>query len=256
MDCDHFSCLLTWPLEHCSTEFKTLQMLFWSGPTYFGWVEARRRIDTCSILLDKLQTMRTLKGRQILSQFDQLDVAHLVDGATWFFTDGRSYCLFDKSLRMDFFAQFSTFPTFCWFISSSLHVQDSILRYSFNLKINLALWLFETSWLKISYKSLCTSLIIRCIASEVSCLRLALPYKSPCTSHVITNRLLLLHWESFEQISISVLRSNSVDAICWHKTVYDDDCMWFRLPELQSLILRCGLCSQYTASWSRFLWLW
>ena len=31
--------------------FLTLQMLFWFGPPYFDWVEARRRIDTCSIPL-------------------------------------------------------------------------------------------------------------------------------------------------------------------------------------------------------------
>ena len=34
-----------------SKEFLTLQMLFKFGPSYFDWVEARRRIDKCSIPL-------------------------------------------------------------------------------------------------------------------------------------------------------------------------------------------------------------
>ena len=35
------------------------------------------------------------------------------------------------------------------------------------------------------------------------------------------------------------LRVGSLDAVCWHRTMYDD-CMWLRLPELQSLILCSG----------------
>ena len=46
-------------------------------------------------------------------------------------------------------------------------------------------------------------------------------------------------WEVFEQYSISVFRDYSVDAICWHRNVYDD-CMWLRWSQLQSSILCSG----------------
>ena len=65
--------LLTELSRYDSTEFSTLHMLLWFGPLYFDWVEARRHIDTCSI--------RTLNRRRSLSQFDQLQIAHLIKSA-------------------------------------------------------------------------------------------------------------------------------------------------------------------------------
>ena len=98
----------------------------------------------------------------------------------------------------DSFFNLSNFSLISLIHSSSCKIADSILRYSFYSNINFGLWLFLNSRLRIPYKSPCTSLIIRCVASDVSYPRLTLPYKSPCTGrHVITKRLLLLRvWPS------------------------------------------------------------
>ena len=86
--------------------------------------------------------------------------------------------------------------------------------------------------------------------------------KSPCTSrHIITKQTAAAananccsvwlwrgswSWESSEQCSISVMRDYFIDAIdyfidaiCWHRAVHGD-CVWLRLPELQSLFLCSG----------------
>ena len=164
-----------------------------------------------------LQARKTLNSRRSLFQFDQLHVAHLVDSATWFFTEDHvTFSTNRYQLFNDFFRRFFILIK-PWDTPST---RRSISNGGF----------FLNSWLKI-------------------------PYESPCSSrHIITNKLLLLRmrwafqsdfWSgswgsaSSEQYSISVCRDHSIDAICGHQTMHDD-CMWLRLPELQSLILCSG----------------
>ena len=114
---------------------------------------------------------------------------------------------------------------------------------------------FLNSWHKISYKSPSASLIIRCVASDVSCPRLALRTSLPvrvsssqidcccCESQLllsVTFRRGSWVWESFEQYTMSVWSDYFIIAICWHRTVYDD-CMRLRLPKLQILDLGLGV---------------
>ena len=119
-------------------------------------------------------------------------------------------------------------------------------------KINFEMW-HSLKQLKIPYKSHCTSPVICCLASDIFCPRLALPHKSPCTLTTSTHIAYCYKCQfafsvtfgagrGYESLSNSIrspIWENSVDAICWHRTVYDD-CMWPRLPELQSLILCSG----------------
>ena len=95
------ACFLVPELPHDSTEFSTLQMLLWFGPSYLDWVEAKLHIDTCSIPLVRVSGKKDteLSPRRLSS----ILVAHLVNHATWFFTEDH-ITLFFKSLRMDFCA--------------------------------------------------------------------------------------------------------------------------------------------------------
>ena len=106
------------------------------------------------------------------------------------------------------------------------------MRYSFNSKINFELWLFLNNWLTIPYKSPCTC---RDIITKNCCC---------CCECQLLFSVTFGAGRGVESLSNSIrslfFRDYSVDAICWHKTVYDD-CMWLRLPEVQSLILCSGL---------------
>ena len=195
-----------------------------------------------------LLARRTLNSRRSLSRYDQLHVDYLVNSATWFFTEDHFTV---RQIVTNWFwcmIQFLTSRTFCWFLSSSLH----LIRWHLET-LSSRRSISKSGFLSTAGSEPRTSFLVLVRVSVelplyISCPRLA-RRKFPCTcQRIITKGLLLLRmriafqchfwcwsrgWESSEQYSISVLRDYSVDAVCWHKTV-NDDCMWLRLPDLQS----------------------
>ena len=74
-----------------------------------------------------LRARRTLNSRRGLSQFDQLHVAHLVDSATWFFTEDHI-----------FFRQIDTNGWWAW--SNSQLFQLDVVSFIFSSSCETASW--------------------------------------------------------------------------------------------------------------------
>ena len=92
-----------------------LQDLLLFGPSYFDWVEVKRRMDTCLISLVPVSGKKTLNSRRGLSQFDQLHVAHLVK--TRFDFSLKIILPFDKSSTDFVHDPILNFFIFWWFLS-------------------------------------------------------------------------------------------------------------------------------------------
>ena len=68
------------------------------------------------------QERKTLGSRRGLFQLDELHVAHLLNSASWFFTEDDSTNRQIVTNRFLCMIQLLTFPTFRWFHSSLLHL--------------------------------------------------------------------------------------------------------------------------------------
>ena len=140
---------------------------------------------------------------------------------------------FDKSLRIDFvhdptfnFFNFSLisfiFASFCKIASRDTPSTRSLL-----VQVWSSVVLPLTSLITVLS---CASFLVLVMSSHIDCCCCDFQFVTFGAGRGV---------ESLSNNSISVLRNNSVDAICWHKTVYND-CACLRVPELQSLFLCSG----------------
>ena len=199
-----------------------------------------------------LQARRTLRSRRGLAQFDQPHVAHLVDSATWF-SWYLSTNRYEWILCLIQFFNFSNFLLISFIFSSPCKVAfwdtpstrrsisncgvfstaGSKPRSSLLIQVWSSVGEHLTSVVRLA--PLATTFLELVTSSQIDCC-------CCCDCQLlfgVTFWRWSWGWVSFEQCSISVLRINSVNATCWHRTVYND-CVGLRLPELQSLIWCSG----------------
>ena len=189
----------------------------------------------------------TQNSHRNLSQFEQFDVTHLENHATWFFSEYNITTIFEVVTD-----RFWSVLQFLYCLVDLLHLffvfQDGILRYSSDFENQLWIWFFcstGTSVSRIRFQMLLEywlsvvspSFLLFSSCTEVPRVGSPTPLEALsdcwrcccgccCSQPWRKSRC----WGCFVYCSISFLWSYFINAISRHKIVYDY-CVGFRLPK-------------------------